>query len=254
VCAAELNSNTLYFYSPEINTARNTVLKGTFDQYFATQGAYLFQPVKEQAVFENLLLSDQVDGLIMSFDHFSHLINTVPEISSRYSRVLQGEKNGSDTYLKLLVSTNVSTSYSGQVLASSQRRAFTLSMLDRIFPDMPASSVDGLNILEVPKDIDALMAVGFGLANMALTTDDSLSTLSALYKEQYGQMNIVGKSIPQKRMILVLPKSSIDDGALLGGVIYSMPQSALGRRVMKLLGLDSWRWLLDKEDSQGGKK
>jgi hypothetical protein len=55
-------------------------------------------------------------------------------------------------------------------------------------------------------------------------------------------------------MILVLPKSSIDDGALLGGVIYSMPQSALGRRVMKLLGLDSWRWLLDKEDSQGGKK
>lgn len=249
------NKKTLYFYSPEVSTARNTVLKGTFDQYFESKGNLVFQPVMQQSIFEELLVSGQADALIMSSDHFFQLSNNISDLSSNYLPVLQGLRNGSDSYLKLLVSSSQELDFNhGQILASSSNEALTLDFLNSMFPEGAKPNLGALNILEVPKDIDALMAVGYGLADMALTTDDSLSTLSTLYKDQYEQLKIVGTSIPQKRMILILSRESIEDELLSGALVYTMPQSPIGRRAMKLIGLDSWRWLLDEKSSQGGKQ
>jgi hypothetical protein len=244
--------NTLYFYSPEVSTSRNTVLKGTFDHYFLQKGQHRFQPVENQNVFEDLLLSHQADALIMSSFHFSLLAENEPTLLSHYVPVLQGEKNGSDVYQRLLVSMNEGLTLQGRKLATSSNALLTTKLLDRIFPGSASTKFENLNILEVPKDIDALMAVGLGLADFALTTNDSLSTLSTLYKEQYSRVRIIGKSLQQKRMVLILSKKVVETGTQWGDLVYSMPESPLGKRALKLLSLDSWRWLLNKGAIQGG--
>lgn len=248
------DATTLYFYSPEVNTSRNTILKGTFDKYFAAHGGYHFQPVEKQEIFEELLLSSHAKAVVMSFSHYVSLVKDNPFLSSSLIPTLQGEKDGNDSYFKILVSSKKVAAFSGELIASSRGAMLTLDTVSRMFSDKSHFNSASLKTLEVPKDIDALMAVGFGLADLALTTDDSLSTLSSLYHGQYQDLHVIGKSDPQKRLILVLSNPLGTNEIAFTDAILSMPKTSRGKRAMKLLGLDSWRRLLIKKTAQGGRE
>lgn len=245
---------TLYFYNPEVSATRNIVLKGNFDKYLLSREGAQLQPVEEKGLFDQLFFSENDNAFLMSSQHFDQLVAEHPRINDRYQAVLQGKKDGSDSYTKLLVSNLSAPDFKTSILASSRGREFSLALLAEMRPSIPAESIDQLSLLQVPKDIDALMSVGFSLADLALATDDSFATLSALYNDQYPKLHVIGRSRPLKRMILVLPHNRLAGFSSIEETLQQMPETPLGKRVMKLIGLDSWQVISNKKEHHGGQK
>jgi len=224
---------TIYFYNPEINTTRSVILKSTFDQYLKEKGNYRFQPVNSKETFEDLISNNHKATFIMSSWHFQQIEDkTRPLVSA-----LRGIKNKNDTYRKILVSKLSSINPEAMTIATSGTIEYSRSILSSIYPNRSSESLSKLNILIVPKDIDALMAVGFDLADAALTTKLSLEKLSTLYKKQHQQLNILGESLPLKRLVVIHSPGKIETI----DVLKQMSQSKKGQQGLHMLGLDDWQ-------------
>ena len=245
---------TIYFYKPEINTARNSVLKSTFDLYLSEHGAYQFQPVDNREVFETLFKGEEEAVFMMSSRHYQQLLQQHQgHISIEGARVgLLGVKGGSDTYRKILVSKTEQVDFTSMNLATSATRESSVSLLESEFTGLDIQDTSALNVLVVPKDIDALMAVGFGLADMALTTKSSLEKLSNLYRNQNQALYVLAESKPLKRLAVVFRQGSTEAYKKALTIIKQMPQNEQGRRGLNMLGLDDWRLIDESIAREGG--
>ena len=257
-------SLTIYFHKPEINTARNSVLKNTFDLYLSENGAYQFQPVDNRKIFETLFESEDEAVFMMSSRHYQQLLlrqksnqNYEKLPYGQQSQVLTkvgllGMKSGSGTYRKILVGKAKHINFSTMTLATSATRDYSISLLENEFSGLSLKASSALNVLVVPKDIDALMAVGFGLADMALTTKSSLEKLSSLYSHQNQPLHILGESNPLQRLAVVFRQRSVESYIKTLTIIKQMSKSEQGRRGLNMLGLDDWRLIDESIGQEGG--
>jgi hypothetical protein len=92
----------------------------------------------------------------------------------------------------------------------------------------------------VPKDIDALMSVGFGMSQSALTTGNSLETLKSVNSVLYDKMKILAQASESLLLILAVPESFSADAQKAVRVIQNMPSNEDGKEKIKMLGLDRW--------------
>jgi len=235
---------TIYFYNPEINITRNAVLKNTFDLYLETQGAYQFQPVDNKETFEALIKNKHNAIFMMSNWHYLQLKKTPIFHASKL--VLRGIKNGKDTYHKILVGKQSKLDLQTMSLATSGNEEYSRSVLNGIYSKRSIDQFSSLNILAVPKDIDALMAVGFGLADAALTTRSSLEKLSTLYKQQNQALHILGESHALKRLAVVFKQVPQAKQHQIQSTLIQMKKSKKGKRGLNMLGLDDWQ-LVDQQ-------
>ena len=230
---------TIYFYDPEVNTTRNVVLKTVFDQYLKEQGTFQFQPVDNRGTFETLIKNDNNAVFMISNWHFSQLKNLpFPVLPA-----LRGVKNGSDIYRKFLVARSPDANLETMTIATSGTALFSRSILADIYPNHTPEQLAKPNLLLVPKDIDALMAVGFGLADAALASELSLETLSTLYKNQHQQLHIVGNSRPLKRLLVIQHESASPIKAKAIAALHNMSKSSKGLQALNTLGLNGWQSL-----------
>lgn len=233
---------TLYFYSPEINITRNEVLKNTFDQYLEGLGPLRFQPVDSRDTFESLVEQNENAIFIMSSWHFDQLERQMASLVPR----LRGLKNGSETYRKILFGEKGRVDLGGITVATSGTEDYSRSVLKEMFPNQPQEIFSKLRLLIVPKDIDALMAVGFGLADAAMATERSLTKLSTLYKNQYQQLHILRESKPLKRLVVAHGQKASPHFDQAIKILLQMRQSENGRRGLHMLGLDDWQQVEEK--------
>lgn len=230
---------TIYFYNPEINITRNAVLKNTFDLYLQSQGDYQFQPVEKKETFEALIKYKNNAIFMMSNWHYLQLRANKRLKNSQL--VLRGTKNGKDTYHKILVCKDPKLKPKTINLATSGNKEYTRAVLSGMHSTLSASQLQNLNLLTVPKDIDALMAVDFGLADAALTTKSSLDKLSILYKSQNKSLYIIGESEAQKRLAVVFKQIPQPEYEQIKSILKQMVNHKKGKRGLNMLGLDDWR-------------
>jgi len=235
---------TIYFYNPEINITRNAVLKNIFDLYLEKQGSYQFQPVDNKVTFETLIKTKPSAIFMMSNWHYIQLKKT--QILHASSLVLRGIKNGKDTYHKILVGKGPKLDLSVMSLATSGNEEYSRSILNDIYSKQSIDQFSSLNILAVPKDIDALMAIGFGLADAALTTKSSLDKLSILHQQQNQPLHILGESHPLKRLAVVFKQIPKIEHHQIQTILKHMAKSKKGKRGLNMLGLDDWQ-LVDQQ-------
>lgn len=238
---------TIYFYNPEINTTRNVVLKTVFDQYLQEKGHFQFQPVDNRRTFETLIKSNKSAIFVISDWHYKQ----VKALSLPVAPVLRGTKNGSDTYRKFLVVRNANATLDRMTIATSGTPLFSRSILADIYPNHTPQQLAKPSLLLVPKDIDALMAVGFGLADAAIASELSLETLSTLYKNQHQQLHIVGNSQPLKRLLVIQHEfeSPIKTDAI--AALHNMNKSSKGLQALNTLGLNGWQSIDEKHNQDG---
>lgn len=239
---------TIYFYNPEINTTRNVVLKTVFDQYLKEKGKFQFQPVDNRHAIETLIQNDKHAIFMISDWHF----NQLPDTLFPAQPVLRGVKNGSDTYQKFLVVRSTVANLDSMTIATSGTPLFSRSILADIYPDHTPEQLNKPNFLLVPKDIDALMAVGFGLADAALASELSLETLSTLYKTQHQQLQTLGNSRPLKRLLVIHHETDSPIKVEAVDALNDMSQSSKGLQALHILGLSGWQPLNEKQDINGG--
>ena len=230
----------IYFYNPEINTARNLVLKSTWDNYLHEAGDYEFQPVDDEAEFIQLVQGQTNAAFIMAEWFYTSMFSSA-SADQNLDVAFQGARNGKDTYSKILVANKNTLDFENITIACSGSKDRAKAILHSIYPELSAHQLNKLKVLLVPKDIDALMAVGYGLAEMALSTEVSLSKMSSLNETLYKDMIVVRESKPLKRSVLVFKSTNDLLKRNLASLIINMTNTPSGQQAINLLGLDEWK-------------
>jgi len=229
----------IYFYNPENNINNFSSLKREFDSFFDRGGGALtLQPFNDRKIFEDIFAKEREGIFILSRWHFGALQKKYP-----LRAALVGVANGSTTQRTLLTARNSLTNMAqleGMKVASAGSPAYSRSALTRIMGANRKKLIDSITIMPVPKDIDALMAVGFGMATAALTTESSLAKLEKINAKQYGMLTQLGEGAPSLLPIVGVYQNS-GAGTQAGlKILREMGKSAEGKARLRILGLEAF--------------
>ncbi len=163
---------------------------------------------------------------------------------------LVGVSKGKATYEKILTTKNVIVNINllkGKIVASSGNEDYTENVLKQMLGEGKSNIANSVKILTVPKDIDALMAVGYGMADSALTTESSLAKLATINPKQYGFLRPLAKSEEILLPIVAAPKHYDDNIKLLLTIVENMETVLDGRKNLRMLGVDGWKRVEESE-------
>ncbi len=246
---------TIYFYNPETNINNFASLKIEFDRYLSDYGLFKFQPFSDRKTFEKFIAGKNDGVFLLSSWHYQSLARKLPIES-----VLVGVSEGKSMHRKILSTkaryiTSIDSlediinidSLEGKSVASSGSEDYTRNILVQMLGEGKKNIVDSLKILTVPKDIDALMAVVFEMASLALTTEQGLTKLMSINLKQYGKLKHLVASKEILLPIIAKPKQPDERVNLLLTVIEEMGTSLEGRKKLKMLGIDGWKRLSKAE-------
>ena len=215
----------VYFYTTETSVNNFKTLKISFDNYLGRFGSYEFQPFHDKRTFEEHL-SDENAVVILSSWHY--------ETSCRQHNleaVLVAQKDGRIQDSKVLIGKQGS-SLNG-VITSAYDREHTQALLKEIF----SAGHENLNVLTVPKEIDALMSVGFGMSKLALVSKDSFEHLKTVNPAMARSMKVLNTSTMAYRMFMA-KRTTDNDRQNIISVFENMHLSEEGRKQLSLLGID----------------
>ncbi|MFH2067739.1 MAG: PhnD/SsuA/transferrin family substrate-binding protein [Pseudomonadota bacterium] len=227
----------IYFHSSETSINNFKSLKMEFDRYLSRFGPYELQPVKERPEFEKQIAHSQNCLILLSSWHYKRIGSTF-----QGKPVLIGIRNGKNTQKRLLVADKdfPDLASSAVNIASASSIQHTQSVMRDLF-DEKKLNVDALRILTVPKDIDAIMAVGFGISGAALITEYSYDRLKLLTPVLYEKLKILATGPEFHLMILAARSTCIEKNRPLIQIIKQMPDTPLGQKQIHMLGLDSFQ-------------
>lgn len=239
---------TLCFFSPETNINNFGTLKGEFDGYFAGNGGCKFQPFSNRETFEQFLAEPRNRLFLMSGWHFKQLRDR-----AELDPVMVGTLQNRTTQRRLLVSLRDPGSLDalrGAKIATAGTREYTLTILSEMLGPERKDLVATFQLLVVPKDIDALMSVGYGLAAAAVTTEGGLEKLQKINPRQAGLLHPVATGQEASFPIIVAPRTRDPRINEMFAILNRMGSDAEGRQRLRLLGLDGWREIADAEKAQ----
>jgi hypothetical protein len=231
----------IYYFSPESNINNYSLLKREFDKYLEEQGSFRLQPFADSSSFTKIVLAQQNGLYLMSSWQYEQLKT---EVSLR--PLLVGKADGKiyQNYL-LIVPRQIDsiTELTNATLASSSSELFSKTVISQALHDnlAPKVKLPNLRFLTVPKDIDALMAVSFGMAKGALVSAVSYSGFKNINPSQAAHLKILLTGRNQFLPILTATASSDHRSGSCVQVLEKMSESKAGRIRLKMLGLDGWQ-------------
>ena len=230
-------SKKIYFYATDLNIHNFKFLKIKFDNYLQKYGSYEFQPFDDKETFENYL-SVKNSTIMLSSWHFK-------QIKEQYNlkAKLIANKQNSITNKIILVGQKDST-LSGTV-ASAYDKKFATQKLNNLVKNKDIS------LLLVPKEIDALMSVGFGMSDFALVSDDSLELLKQINPSLGENLVVYKKTKDIYRMIL---SYNGKEDEKLTSIFLNINNDAEGKEILNKIAIDSMVVLSQKDLKKLGAK
>ena len=231
-------SVTIYFYNPETNIDNFATLKTEFDSYLSEQGNYQFQPFDRKESFDTSLKKGNI--YLLSSWHFDALLQRKIPLQP----LLIGTFNGNIAQRKALSTKKEITQFAmlkNSTIAGSGSDSYIRSILQQIGGAQYKEVADTIKILSVPKDMDALMAVAFGMANAAVCAENSLTKFEAINPDKYKQLHNLGYSKKSYLLIAATLGSPGKEESKVIEVLYNMQTKESSQKNLNLLGLDGWQ-------------
>lgn len=238
VAFAIINSTTIYFYSSESTINNFKSLKMEFDRYLNNYGSYEFQPFSDRETFENQVKKRKQCILLLSSWHYNKIFKEYG-----LKAILVGTRNGKKYEERILVASDETVKVGS--IASASTIQHTDSCLQTMLKDK--STVDITSILTVPKDIDALMSVGFGMSKFALTTRNTLTELKMANPMLYQKLKILAEGEESLLLVVAVPEQFNQDVKGLVTIIQNMAASPDGKERLRMIEIDGWQ-ALDPSD------
>ncbi len=236
------------FYSSETNINNFKSLKMAFDDYLSRFGAYELQPFNDKQTFEEYIRGEDSCLLMLSSWHFSK-INEDHSLTP----LLVGVRNGKSRQKRLLVAKRgAAGAIPGDIgpVASASSVPHTKSVLkEMLHKNGPA--LDALKILPVPKDIDALMSVGFGMSRSAVAMANSLEKLKMLNPALFKKLTVLAEGEETMLLILAAPRRYEKKAGKMIEIMLALPTNPEGKKRINMLGLDGWQKVDPLDGSKG---
>lgn len=236
---------TIYFYNPESNIDNYASLKTKFDLYLKKIGPYQFQPFSDRKTFENKTRGQHNCIFILSSWYYKELRNF-----TSLKPVLIGTLDGNSIQKKVLIAKKNIDSLSmlkGSSVASSGSKEYTVKFLQSMLTGNDKNIPETLQILNVPKDIDALISVGFGLVQAALTTEYSIEMLADINNGLYKNLSVLAVNEKSLLPVVAIPTEYGKGTTELLEIIKTMGEMPEGKSNLQMFGIDGWK-MLDESD------
>jgi len=235
----------IYFYSSETNINNFKSLKMEFDRYLSKFGPYEFQPFSARDVFEKHVKGKENCLLLLSSWHYRH-------IHKKYALTpaLTGMRNGKKYQRKILVADEKSADIEAAkpgLIASASSLQYTTSVLKRM---LKKYAEHPFRVLTVPKDIDALMSVGFGMAKLAFASKNAFDELKGVNPRLCRRMKVLAEGEDTLLLIVALPQGFTANRKKMLDIVKNMPMDPDGRKRIRMLGLDGWQELKASDRSR----
>jgi len=232
----------IYFYNPETNINNFATLKTAFDTYLVNHGGYYFQPFDDRKNFEAVIREKKGDIYLLSSWH----LKALQQKNVPLKIALVGTSKGNTMQRKVLSTkkdiANVAM-LKNTVVAGAGSQEYIHSVLKQILGKEREALLKDIKILIVPKDIDAIMAVGFGMATAAISAESSLDKLAMINPNQFRELHGLGFSEKDYLLVAATLKKPEQQEAQLLEVLRKMSETDAGEENLKLLGIDGWRAL-----------
>ena len=235
---AATDRTVIYYYCAESTINNFKSLKMEFDRYLSARGSYEFQPFSNREAFENHIKDKMQCILLLSSWHYRSIYNDYSLVA-----VLVGMRNGQKYQKRVLVGKDEITK--GGQIASASSLQHTSNCLRGMLKEKEV--IDKATILTVPKDIDALLSVGFGISQMALTTRSALNELGLANPSLYQKMKILAEGEESLLLIVAVPERFMKEAKAIVTTIQNMATDPDGKEKLRMLGLDGWQ-TLDQSD------
>ena len=236
---------TIYFYNPESNIDNYASLKTKFDLYLKKIGPYQFQPFSDRNTFENKTRGQHNCVFILSSWYYKELRDF-----TSLKPVLIGTLDGNSLQKKALIAKKHIDSLSmlkGSSIASSGSKEYTVKFLQSMLKGDDKNIPETLQILNVPKDIDALISVGFGLVKAALTTEYSIEMLADINNGLYKNLSVLAVYEKSLLPVVAIPSEYGKGTTELLEIIKNMGKTPEGKNNLQMFGIDGWK-MLDESD------
>jgi hypothetical protein len=210
-------------YTPEININNFKSLKISFDAYLSAYGDYELQPFSDKETFEKYLNKKNTIVILSSW-HYR-------EIAKKYNleAMLVAQKRGAITDRKILVGEK--NALLKGVVTSAYDKEYTNVLLG----DIVNNKSKELTVLRVPKEIDALMSVGFGMSKFALVSKESFILLQNINPILARDLKIYYESEPEYRMLLACDNR---DNNKVVSIFQKMGLNNNGKNLLNTIGID----------------
>ncbi len=214
----------VYFYTTETNINDFKSLKVNFDRYLKYYGNYDFQAFNKRPVFEEYLKDKNIIVILSSW-HYK-------QIAKKYNlkAKLVALKKESVTDTKIIVGQKGSA-YDG-TLTTAFSKEYAKKMINKLAPK------NTLNLMNVPKEIDALMSVGFGMSKFALVSKESFELLKQANSFLTSKMEVYKESKPAFRMLIASNLKEEYNNKKLLDIFTSMGLKEEGKKILDILGVD----------------
>lgn len=231
---------TIYLFNHEANINNFASLKLEFDTYLSRLGGHQLQPFDDKDIFEKSVAIKKDGILLLSSWHYKKLKEKLS-----LKAALVGVLNGKSMQRRVLTAKKDvnNQEFNGMRVASAGSREYTRNILEEIF----GNRGKGFVIMTVPKDIDALMSIGFGMATAALTSENSLFNFERINPKQHHQLRQLGQSDEMFLMIAATPENTETENSLLLKTLVKMGETTEGMSKLRMLGLQGFRELSNAE-------
>lgn len=159
-------------------------------------------------------------------------------------------RNGKKYQRKILVADEKSADIEAAepgLIASASSLQYTISVLKRMLKKYAEHT---FRVLTVPKDIDALMSVGFDMAKLAVATRNAFDELKDVNPRLSRKMKVVAEGEKTLLLIVDLPQGFTTNSKKMVDIIKNMPMDSEGKRRIRMLGLDGWQELDSSDRSK----
>lgn len=239
--ASDADARLVVFYDPDANHKAILRITSLFNVFLSNVApSWRFQPVHSRQAFEDLMRDDRAALAIVSSAYLRE------KGTKRLRPLLVPSANGDVRFRKLLVETGSGTGrdLAGKRVAAAATAADSTTAAKAIAEVLRAEKLDVSSVIPIPvsKDIDALLAVSFGQADLALVTPMSIEVLKRINPAAAQSLRVVFETKPTLWPPLCAIEGRLDDSDLkkILDVFRAMSDDRVGKQAMRTLGFDRW--------------
>jgi ABC transporter, phosphonate, periplasmic substrate-binding protein len=252
ICISTITSNNslpreFYYYNPDSPQSNLGLLKQEFDSFLSKNNfSCTFQPFTHLADFHRLS-SENHPSFIMVPDWYYRQYGKALGLRP----LLVPVRHGNTSYKKiLLIAAGSSGAINDYDIISFAMTAMGAEIPTSVIKGLLADqlvSIQQLNIINVPKDLDAILALVLGQVKMALVSQDNLQIISDANPRIVQRIMKMDKTVTVPMPVICYLESRVDkeDVEKFITAFMKMAKEHPRNKIMEMLQIDDWKKLTE---------
>ncbi len=232
---------TVYFYNTESNINNFAALKGGFDIYLENRGGYFFQPFDLRENFEAHIREKKRGNIyVLSNWHLRELQKKKMPLEI----AMIGTLKGNEEHRKVLMAKKEIVDFAGlkdTVVAAAGTEQYVHNILKQILGKEHEALLEDITIFIVPKDLDALLSVGFDFSSAAVSAENGIDKMKLMNPDHFEALHPLGFSKKDYLLVVATLKNPTEQELQLLEALRKMQDTDEGKEVLRLIGIDGWR-------------